>query len=186
MCAITNDHSTPDSERQEIITEIQQKLAHDIPYQLGMLKPEGKEAVIWSGVFLLSHTEIEAVIEALRTFYRNHTPEDINKINLENREKIPYPIEKRPTTPGQVYLLEHGGLYKIGFTSRPIEARIAQIEYDVGAIGEIEVVHTIYTDDVYSLEAYLHNFFGAQRVHGEWFNLSEKDVNYIKSLDGAI
>lgn len=79
-----------------------------------------------------------------------------------------------------VYILESGGFYKIGFSYDPL-ARARRLS--TGSPLPIRIVHTLRTAFHESIEAKLHRRFRAKRIHGEWFDLSDSDVDYIKSLD---
>lgn len=81
---------------------------------------------------------------------------------------------------GFVYLVRSAsGFYKIGRTVDP-DDRIASFRLTLPF--EVEYEHLIQTDDMRGLEKELHRRFSAKRVRGEWFDLSESDVIYIKSL----
>lgn len=47
---------------------------------------------------------------------------------------------------------------------------------------EVEFECLIKTLDMYSTEKELHEKFASKHVNGEWFNLDDNDVQYIKSL----
>jgi hypothetical protein len=65
------------------------------------------------------------------------------------------------------------GFYKIGKSRNPqIRENTLQAE-----VPTIELLHVIQDD----IESYLHKKFDLQRVRGEWFSLSQADINYIKS-----
>ena len=65
------------------------------------------------------------------------------------------------------------GFYKIGKSRNPqIRENTLQAE-----VPTIELLHVIQDD----IELYLHEKFNSKRLRGEWFDLSEADVNYIKS-----
>jgi prophage antirepressor-like protein len=65
------------------------------------------------------------------------------------------------------------GFYKIGKSRNPqIRENTLQAE-----VPSIELLHVIQDD----IELYLHEKFNSKRLRGEWFELSESDVNYIKS-----
>jgi Meiotically up-regulated gene 113 len=65
------------------------------------------------------------------------------------------------------------GFYKIGKSKNPtIREGTLQAE-----VPTIELLHVIHDD----IELYLHEKFNSKRLRGEWFDLSEADVNYIKS-----
>jgi hypothetical protein len=82
--------------------------------------------------------------------------------------------------PGFVYLIKSpSGHYKIGKTSN-IHNRLRT--FNVKLPFEPTLVHTIKSSDMHAQEQVLHQRFASQRVNGEWFNLSDEDVAYIKTL----
>jgi len=86
---------------------------------------------------------------------------------------------KNPVT-GFVYLLKaDNGVYKIGASTTPNQRSKTlglQLPY------ETALMHTIETDDMYGLENELHRKFAKKRKRGEWFELDEADIEYIKGL----
>jgi len=80
-----------------------------------------------------------------------------------------------------VYILQCGPYYKIGASAK-VGQRISQLS----ALPpfDIELIHTIPTDDMYGLESELHTQFSDKRKRGEWFELDDSDVEYIKGLVG--
>jgi hypothetical protein len=97
----------------------------------------------------------------------------------------------RPTTPakddddeaaagtalGHVYMQRHGTDYKIGFT-KSLNKRGRQIQIELPQ--EIELVHSILTDDPAGVEGYWHRRFADRRTRGEWFKLTKADVAAFK------
>jgi excisionase family DNA binding protein len=79
-----------------------------------------------------------------------------------------------------VYLIKGGPYYKIGASLR-VDARIIQLKMIV-PYDDLELIHTIPTDDRYGLERRLHHQFSDKCKGGEWFELEPADVDYIKSL----
>jgi hypothetical protein len=65
------------------------------------------------------------------------------------------------------------GYYKIG-KSRDPKIREATLQAEVPSI---ELLHVI--ED--NIETYLHKKFDSKRLRGEWFDLSQSDIDYIKS-----
>lgn len=65
------------------------------------------------------------------------------------------------------------GYYKIGKSKDP-KVREGTLQAEVPTIELLYVIQ----DDI---ELYLHRKFNSKRIRGEWFELSEADVNYIKS-----
>jgi len=78
-----------------------------------------------------------------------------------------------------VYLLQCGPFYKIG-ASTQVDNRVKQLA--TLPPFDIELLHTIQTDDMYKLESELHERYADKRKNGEWFELEPDDVEYIKSL----
>ena len=74
---------------------------------------------------------------------------------------------------GYVYLHRHGTDYKIGFT-RSLNKRGRQIQIELPQ--EVELVHSILTDDPAGVEGYWHKRFADKRTRGEWFKLTKADV----------
>lgn len=81
---------------------------------------------------------------------------------------------------GYVYLLQSPSTaYKIGRTVNP-ENRMKT--FGIQLPFEVEYLAVIPTDDMYLLEATLHERFAYKRLNGEWFELSDADIAYIKAL----
>jgi len=135
---------------------------------------------------LLDHTQAKNYIAALTAFYEIVTPEEISAANQYPELKADIEHEKRidqlppANRPGWVYLLASSlGYYKIGCTKNPesrMKAFAAQLTFHATYIALIK------TDDMVKLERKLHIRFGAKCIDGEWFDLEDADVEYIKSL----
>ena len=80
---------------------------------------------------------------------------------------------------GFIYVLKCGPHYKIGL-SQNVDRRVEQLS--VTPPFDVELIHTIETDDMFKLESFLHDKFSEKRKNGEWFELTEADVEYIKEL----
>ena len=85
------------------------------------------------------------------------------------------------TKDGYVYLM----LLKIGREKRYkigkavfVEQRTSQIALQLPE--ELELIHTINTDDAYGIESYWHRRFAAKCTNGEWFQLSADDLKAFK------
>jgi len=86
----------------------------------------------------------------------------------------------RGPVPGFVYLLRaDNGVYKIGASTTPDQrSKTLGVQLPYETILE----YTIETDDMYQLESWLHHKFARKRKQGEWFELDEADLEYIKGL----
>lgn len=82
---------------------------------------------------------------------------------------------------GFVYLFHNteNDSYKIGLSKDP-EKRLGAIKTSLSS--DVEMILSIETGDMVSLESYLHDRFKDRRIRGEWFKLTKEDVDYIKSL----
>lgn len=87
--------------------------------------------------------------------------------------------DRSPDDPG-VYLIRRAadGLYKIGM-SRRLPERVATIRGQCG--GAAELVLVVRCADPRAAERLAHVVFKAFRVEGEWFALSEVQVEFLRS-----
>lgn len=95
------------------------------------------------------------------------------------------PLDFAPS--GYVYLIYcPGDFYKIG-RAKNVRSRFAGIQ--LGCPYDLVLVHVIPCDDMDRAEIALHYKFTAERHKGEWFKLSQLNIDYVKSLvsfrDGA-
>lgn len=79
-----------------------------------------------------------------------------------------------------VYVLESNGFYKIGFSDKP-EARVRRLQ--TGSPAPIRLVHCLRTPFFREIEQLLHTRFSSQRISGEWFELFDDDLRYIREMD---
>ena len=134
---------------------------------------------------ILTHSEIDILIQKLRIFYSNISPERIEQLNTEQikrinaRQNSMRPVASNRTPRGYVYLLQAGPYYKIGVSADP-DKRLEQLS--TIPPFDIELLHTIETPDMYALEFALHERFADKRKNGERFELCPADVEYIKGL----
>ncbi|MFS8055723.1 GIY-YIG nuclease family protein [Rhizobium sp. BR 317] len=96
---------------------------------------------------------------------------------VPRRQNVDYDRDNAATLVGYVYMQRHGTDYKIGFTTS-LNKRGRQIQIELPQ--EIELVHSILTDDPAGIEAYWHKRFAAKRTRGEWFKLTKADVAAFK------
>lgn len=80
-----------------------------------------------------------------------------------------------------VYVAKAVGLdvYKIGRSSG-VFTRLSTL--DRGTPFGIELIALIRTIDAEELERFLHRIVKGPRVHGEWFQLTEEDLQTIKGI----
>ena len=103
--------------------------------------------------------------------------DEIKKRVKENKEN--------ETVNGFVYLIKikDKNKYKIGLTSN-LKQRISSLSNQNPF--EIKLITAIENNDIYKLESELHKKFADKNIKGEWFELSQKDVDYIKRIEDDI
>jgi hypothetical protein len=139
------------------------------------------------GGYLMTKSEFMELEEGMQIFFKNHTDDEIKEYNIwvdrpqpkEQREEKP----DKPIKSGWVYLVHgQGKEYKIGKTTRQPSERLAEfipkLPFDSHLVCTIEAVNPN------ELEEYLHIYFDNKRIRGEWFELTDEDVNWIKG--GAV
>lgn len=78
--------------------------------------------------------------------------------------------------PGYVYVVEGGGYYKIG-KAKDIRNRTTWFELKLPF--EVKLVYLIESEYYSETEKELHLAFANKRINGEWFDLTEEDLDYI-------
>lgn len=82
--------------------------------------------------------------------------------------------------PGRIYLAEAGGYQKIGHVrgNGSVIARVASLSLPFPA----RVIHSFPSNHAHRMELWLHGKFQAQRLHREWFQLDQADIDWLCSL----
>ena len=140
---------------------------------------------------ILSLEEWQEIIAKVNGFYSKATPEWIagenerfqseqckmyeTAIAMASSHKRP-PTEK---TSGWVYILQAGEYYKIGHSKTPAK-RFEQLS--TLPPWPTEIVHMVESENRHQLETELHERFAIKRANGEWFELAEEDVAWLKTL----
>lgn len=131
----------------------------------------------------LSHKEWEQVKEDIDEFYETYTKDAIIVANKEFEEYkdslIPEGFTKvssKKNNPSYLYVIKAGKYYKIGYTSK-LESRMKSIQ--TGNYNKIELIKKFFLYNYSEVERVLHEEFDEGRKVGEWFDLSEDDLNYI-------
>jgi len=84
---------------------------------------------------------------------------------------------------GYVYLIKdcERNLYKIGMTT-DIRKRLNALQSSTGN-SSLMLIHKIRSKRCSELEKILHQMFAGKCVFGEWFQLTDEDVDWIKSIE---
>ena len=99
-----------------------------------------------------------------------------NANSIGTRSNTPRPPK---TSPGYIYVLRGGELYKIGRSANP-KARIKSLS-TVSPVA-LEVICLSQTHDMVGVEIQLHERFADKRQQGEWFALTDDDVHSIRIM----
>lgn len=71
--------------------------------------------------------------------------------------------------------------YKIGYTKREVSERIRELK--TGNCGVFEIIKVYKPKDfAVNIEKSLHRHFSTKKVNGEWFELSDEDVESFEDL----
>lgn len=83
---------------------------------------------------------------------------------------------------GFIYVLEEVNhrWYKIGKTKN-LASRVSSLTIQLPF--PVTMLHSIATDNMVFAEAYLHKHFAAKRLNGEWFQLDQDDVNWLRAIE---
>jgi len=76
-----------------------------------------------------------------------------------------------------LYIIKFNNLYKIGWSKNPSN-RIKQLTLGPSA----EIIFEKPFPNISKVEKNLHHLFEEKKVSGEWFELSEEDIEQIESM----
>jgi len=123
--------------------------------------------------FIPTRDEFEAQVELARQFYSEVAPEDIDEHNEQRRISTSGEMQA-----GVVYVVQDQNMdYKIGQTIR-LDQRLKDLAKKYGALKFILALDTA---DPSSLEATLHNHFAHRQIKYEWFQLTDEDIETIRT-----
>lgn len=78
-----------------------------------------------------------------------------------------------------LYLISGGGLTKIGIAD-DVKKRVKTL--NLASPVQLEVIASFFVPNAMTVEGELHTRFKDKRVRGEWFDLSQSDIDFILSL----
>ena len=111
----------------------------------------------------------------------NFNQEKIDKISSDNWTSN----KSKSLRAGSVYLVrnDNNGMIKIG-RSRAVEKRLKTLQ--TSNPFPLSLILTISTNNAPQVESNLHKIFRHKRVYGEWFNLSDQDIDLAFNLKQQI
>lgn len=142
--------------------------------------------------YVLTKNEIQSLIKGLQNSLESYPEEEFNQWNTDVDEKNQGEIEftnknenhmeehifEKHKKKGYVYFMQdNSGFVKIGLAA-DVRKRFKAIH---SSNPTVKLLYHIKTEDMELTERLFHEFFDKKRVNGEWFNLTEKDLKYIKA-----
>lgn len=108
---------------------------------------------------------------------------DLIDYNIEREDRLEkemndYKCTPKEKTKANVYLMECGGKYKIG-VSKDVKRRIKELNkrpFETRLVKQSKPI-----EEPYLYESELHENYEDKKISGEWFNLTQHDVNVICS-----
>ncbi|UTR06458.1 GIY-YIG nuclease family protein [Alkalihalobacillus sp. LMS6] len=87
--------------------------------------------------------------------------------------------ESKGTHTSYVYFIRESGMQrvKIGKSDNP---ELRRKELSTGSAHLHEIVHTVKSENAFKTENLFHKHFDSKRCKGEWFDLTELELNWIK------
>ena len=148
---------------------------HQTPSGQDVLLPVGLRSII------PSRQVWEQIKEGVDAFFSAYSQESLDNHNWESLSRRVENDDGSISGPsnGFVYLFRAGDIYKIGLSINP-KQRSKAVKAPNGQ--DIIIEHQISTDDMGALEQALHYRFSDKRLEGEWFELTDSDVEYVKGL----
>lgn len=151
-------------------------------YDLMIVCFESKDAVPYlRNRTILSKSNWIELRAKIDKYYNSVSNDDIDAYNAEIRKENKIAKRRLINEPGFIYLLSSSvGLYKIG---RTIDMERRFSDHVRTWPVELKIVHQVPVNQVVSCETFLLRRFRDKQKQGEWFDLDESDIEWLKSLD---
>ncbi|HIC10926.1 MAG TPA: GIY-YIG nuclease family protein, partial [Campylobacterales bacterium] len=153
-------------------TELMKKFPHLIQSK------RGKNGGTWAELYIL----LKILMMIDKDFIKHIKNIDIEIFDFNEFCKLPlYSRQQRPQKVSFIYVITDGEFYKIGATKN-INRRIEILQ--MGNPRPLKLVYQKETPNnrAKEIEHYLHKYFSDKNILGEWFKLSEDDINQIETI----
>lgn len=146
---------------------------------------DGRPRGVYSQI--LTREEIQELLVALHEFYSHVSDDQIRAYNEEIRQYHFVIGEPRRRTLSPNRVKQHGfvyiiqavsGQYKIG-RAKNVQKRLKQLQ--TASPNTLTLIHTIASNDYEWTELSLHERFDDDRLDGEWFDLDDQSLAWLKS-----
>lgn len=143
----------------------------------------GEEVAAYVGVHsdtLFRHICKEKNVDCFTDYSRLYKKPKI-KEKKEVNHKHKYQINTWDKRGYYIYVIQHGNTnyYKIGVSKLKIKDRLQCLQ--VGNPIKLKCIQINYTNNASKIETQIHLLFKNKNINGEWFMLSNKELNIIKS-----
>lgn len=134
--------------------------------------------------YVMPESEFNQLVSDIRLFYESKAPGEIELYNAFHQLRLlvsgdAEKAKQKSKKAGYVYIIRaETGEYKIGRTKN-IDQRMQF--FGVKLPFDFDVVHVIPTHDMFKTEKVLHGIYDYARCNGEWFNLTDNDIEYLKA-----
>jgi hypothetical protein len=140
---------------------------------------------------ILTREEWKDLRTLIDKFYKVTHDDSIKLLNLKEKMRaeeveremnLPTPRtqENKRLRPGSIYLISSPqGLYKIG---RAVELKARMRAFESQFPFPVTLIHSFDVEDCPTAEQELHEKYSHRRANGEWFSLSEEEVEEIKAI----
>ncbi len=120
------------------------------------------------------------IVRLYKDYKKKYKDEKLTVQEWHQLDPISQRYESKSIHSGYVYFVQESGnnRIKIGKAKTPEQ----RIQNDFGTIMpyEFNVVHLIKSENYHKTENLFHHCFNSKRYKGEWFDLTIKDVEWIK------
>ena len=144
------------------------------------------------GGFILTKKEFKDILDGVKKFYDKVNEDEINKYNKLREDQKGGNISSKLNNTvniiskdeikkyGLIYFLFGNGYTKIGKT---VNLKNRKNFFDIKLPFKCEIIHVIKSNHYSKCELFFHSIFSEKRSNGEWFDLNEDDINWIKSIE---
>ncbi len=148
------------------------------------LKPNPAGARFWRTHPFFKFAANVAIRYMLDDLFAEHFPDASEyEFGSASRSSDVVPQRAYREVPGYVYLIKSEYGYKIGKT---VNIKVRTRLFEVKLPFPIEVLHYAWFENYSKVECDLHARFATKRLEGEWFELDDTDIRYIRGLGKAI
>lgn len=142
----------------------------------------GASALLIGGAFLAFYIYAWVHLKLVRAWQQIQSPQSSVPVQDESDDLLALPRHRRNTATngGYVYVIRGSeNRTKIGIATH-LERRVRDLQR--ASSDHLKVVASVRLDNPRQVEKLLHRRYRHKRLHGEWFDLSDDEVEEIKKM----